>query len=182
MADLELVLATDAPAATVALARALATLLEAGDVVTLAGELGAGKTRFVQGVAAGLGVAEAVTSPTFVLVRSYRGRLPLVHCDVYRLDRLADVDGLGEEVMDPGSVTCIEWGDTISALLPDERLEVEVVGGRAADGGASDTTTDEGPAVDDDGRRTLTLRARGATWRRRADALTAALAPWRVTA
>lgn len=170
MAEVELVMVTDAPEATVALARALAPLLEAGDVIALAGELGAGKTRFVQGVAAGLGVAETVTSPTFVLVRSYRGRLPLVHCDVYRLDRLADVDGLGDDVLDPGSVTCIEWGDTVTALLPDDRLEVEVVGSALPDAGLE--------AIDD-GRRTLTLRAHGEAWRRRASTLTDALAPWR---
>lgn len=174
MSDTELVLATDAPEATVALARALAPLLEAGDVLALAGELGAGKTRLVQGVASGLGVAETVTSPTFVLVRSYRGRLPLVHCDVYRLDRLTDVEGLGDEVMDPGAVTCIEWGDTIAALLPDDRLEIEVLGGAAADDGPSSAA--------DDGRRTLTVRARGASWQRRSLALTAALAPWRIDA
>ncbi|MEY3020568.1 MAG: tRNA ((37)-N6)-threonylcarbamoyltransferase complex ATPase subunit type 1 TsaE [Actinomycetota bacterium] len=182
MTDLELVLTTDAPEATVALARALAPLLEPGDVLTLAGELGAGKTRFVQGIAAGLGVAEPVTSPTFVLVRSYRGRLPLVHCDVYRLDRLADVDGLGDEVMDASAVTCIEWGDTIAPLLPDARLEIEVVGGPAADDGRSDAADDGRSDAADDGRRTLTVRAHGASWQRRAVALTTALAPWRPAA
>jgi tRNA threonylcarbamoyladenosine biosynthesis protein TsaE len=180
-----LVLATDAPEATVELARAVAPLLEPGDVIALAGELGAGKTRFVQGVAAGLGVSETVTSPTFVLVRSYRGRLPLVHCDVYRLDRLADVDGLGDEVMDPDAVTCIEWGDTISPLLPPDRLEVEVVGGRVGAegvgrGAAVDGGTDGDEVNLDDGRRTLTLRALGSSWQRRAAALTDALAPWAV--
>jgi tRNA threonylcarbamoyladenosine biosynthesis protein TsaE len=80
---------------TRALAAELAPLLRAGDLLVLAGDLGTGKTAFVQGLARGLGVSEPVTSPAFVLVRTYRGRLPLVHVDVYRLDHLQEVVDLG---------------------------------------------------------------------------------------
>jgi tRNA threonylcarbamoyladenosine biosynthesis protein TsaE len=114
------------PNATRAIARVVAGHLVPGDVVALAGELGAGKTCFVQGAADGLGVAAPVTSPTFVLVRQYTGRVPVVHCDVYRLDRLGDVLELGDEVLAPDVVTFVEWGDAIAALLPPDRLEVEL--------------------------------------------------------
>lgn len=157
---MQAVVETRDPERTRALASAIAPLLVAGDVVALAGELGAGKTCLVQGLAAGLGVAERVTSPTFVLVRSYRGRLPLVHCDVYRLERLADVTDLGDEVMDPDAVTCIEWGDTVAPLLPEDLLTLEV-------------------AIDGDGARRITVATRGASWDARHEELAAALAPWR---
>ncbi len=122
----ELHLHTSDPDATRAVAAAVAGSLEAGDVVALTGELGAGKTCFVQGAAAGLGVSAPVTSPTFVLVRNYEGRLPVVHCDVYRLDRLGDVLELGDEVLAPDVVTFVEWGDAIATLLPPDHLEVEL--------------------------------------------------------
>lgn len=106
---------------------ALAAHLRPGDVVSLAGELGAGKTCLVQGVAHALRVPGRVTSPTFVLVRSYAGRLRLVHVDVYRLDNLRDVLDLGDEVFAPDAVTFIEWGDAVATVLPDDRLDVELV-------------------------------------------------------
>jgi tRNA threonylcarbamoyladenosine biosynthesis protein TsaE len=129
-------LRTSAPAETRDLAARVARHLRPGDVVSLSGELGAGKTCFVQGVASELGVEGAVTSPTFVLVKQYAGRLPLVHCDVYRLDRLADLLELGDEVLAPDVVTLIEWGDAVAALLPTDRVEVDLrsVAGDAADG------------------------------------------------
>lgn len=105
---------------------ALAAHLRRGDVVSLAGELGAGKTCLVQGVARALRVPGRVTSPTFVLVRSYEGRLRLVHVDVYRLDNLRDVLDLGDEVFAPDAVTFIEWGDAVATVLPDDRLDVEL--------------------------------------------------------
>jgi tRNA threonylcarbamoyladenosine biosynthesis protein TsaE len=119
-------LTTSGPADTREVAAALAPLLLAGDVVALSGDLGAGKTCFVQGAVRGLGVEGRVTSPTFVLVRQYDGRLPIVHCDVYRLDRLQDVHELGDEVLAPEVVTFLEWADAVRPLLPDDRLEVEL--------------------------------------------------------
>lgn len=113
--------------ATRSVGATLAAQLRPGDVVSLAGELGAGKTCLVQGVARGLGIDARVTSPTFVLVKSYRGRLPLVHVDVYRLDQLQDVLDLGDEVFAPDVVTFVEWGDAVAPVLPDDRLDVELV-------------------------------------------------------
>src|ERR687896_2546754 len=124
-APLELETAT--PEETRAAAAAVAGLIAPGDVVILTGELGAGKTSFVQGAARALGVTEPVVSPTFVLVREYRGDVPVFHIDVYRLDRIQEVLDLGfEDYLDPSGVVFIEWGDAIDALLPDEHLRVEI--------------------------------------------------------
>jgi len=99
-------------------------------VVALSGDLGAGKTCFVQGVAEALGVKERVTSPTFVIVREHQGIVPILHMDVYRLKNLQELTDLGyEEMLDPGSVMFIEWGDALGPLLPDEYLEIEIKGG-----------------------------------------------------
>src|SRR5436309_6733776 len=109
------------------LASAIASLLAGGDVVVLTGDLGAGKTTFVQGAARALGVTDQVVSPTFTLVRRYRGSRPVHHVDVYRLDRIQEVIDLGfEELFDPDGVTFVEWGDVIEGLLPDAFLEVEL--------------------------------------------------------
>jgi len=127
-------LATSSPEQTRAVGQALAGVLEAGDVVSLTGDLGAGKTTFVQGAARELGVEQAVLSPTFTLVREYRGRVPVVHVDVYRLDRIQEVLDLGfEDLVDRNAVVFIEWGDAIEALLPPEHIQVELTlpGGEA---------------------------------------------------
>src|SRR4029450_1956661 len=105
-------LATTDPEATMAVGAALAPFLRPGDVVSLTGDLGAGKTTFVQGVARSLGVQEAVLSPTFTLVRESQGFVPIYHLGVYRLDRIQDVIDLGfEELLDQGGIVFIEWGD-----------------------------------------------------------------------
>ena len=158
-----LTLRTSAPAATSAIAEAIAPLLRPGDVVALSGELGAGKTCFVQGAARGLGIEARVTSPTFVLVRVYEGRLPVVHCDVYRLDRLQDVHELGDEVLAPDAVTFIEWGDAIAPLLPADRIEVELT---------------LAGSFEDDGERTVAVRAYGDRWAEQIAELTAVCRPW----
>lgn len=113
--------------ATRTVGAALAAHLQPGDVVSLAGELGAGKTCLVQGVARALHIDARVTSPTFVLVKTYAATLPLVHVDVYRLDQLQDVLDLGDEVFAPDHVTFVEWGDAVAPVLPDDRLDVELV-------------------------------------------------------
>ena len=125
--------------------------------VLLAGDLGAGKTVFAQGLAEGLGVDDQVVSPTFTIVREYRGRLPLVHLDVYRLDSLAELERPRTR-RDPreDAVAVIEWGDSVAALFPDW-LEVRF------------EMPTGGPEVDD--VRGLELTARGATWIERGDAL-----------
>lgn len=108
------------------LGRALAAALPPGTVVALIGTLGAGKTRLVQAVAASLGVpAGEATSPTFVLVNEYRGRLPIYHIDAYRLRDEDEFRELGpEEYFDSAGVTFIEWADRVEDCLPVERLEI----------------------------------------------------------
>jgi tRNA threonylcarbamoyladenosine biosynthesis protein TsaE len=166
----ELHLRTAGPDDTRAVAAVVARHLELGDVIALSGELGAGKTCFVQGAAAELGVDRAVTSPTFVLVRHYEGRVPVVHCDVYRLDRLGDVLELGDEVLAPDVVTFVEWGDAIATLLPDDRIEVDL----RSDGVATDAPADDADAATTSQPRVLQLRLRGRTTAR-GDLLAAAL-------
>lgn len=96
----------------------LAGLLRPGDVILLSGKLGAGKTTLVQGIADGLGIAVPVTSPTFVLLREYEGRLPLRHADLYRLDLSGEITDLGlEELFDQSWVTVVEWGDAVKKLV-----------------------------------------------------------------
>ena len=127
MSDLQMIAST--PEQTRAAAAAFAPALRAGDVVMLSGDLGSGKTTFVQGAAAALGVQGHVTSPSFVLVREYPGRARVVHVDVYRLSSLQELIDLGyEEVFAADAITFIEWGDAVSGLLPDERFEVDIRG------------------------------------------------------
>lgn len=125
---------------TKSVAASLANVVRAGDLIVLAGEMGVGKTAFVQGFAAELGVADPVTSPTFTLVRSYviptRPGRPRVlhHLDVYRLERMNEVADLAiGELMDDRSVTLIEWGDAVLDALPKDRLEVLLAYGDGPD-------------------------------------------------
>jgi tRNA threonylcarbamoyladenosine biosynthesis protein TsaE len=112
---------------TRALGRALAGQLAPGDLLVLVGPLGAGKTALTQGIGAGLGVREPVTSPTFVIARVHRGgRLPLVHVDAYRLGGVADVDDLDLDASAGESVTVVEWGQGLVEQLADEHLEVRL--------------------------------------------------------
>lgn len=158
----ELVVRTKSAEDTHALAAAIAPLLVTGDIVVLAGGLGTGKTTFAQGMARGLGVVEQVTSPTFILMRTYEGgRLPFVHVDVYRLDRLQEAIDLGlAEILDEGGVAAVEWGDVVTPVLPADVLEVRL---ERADG--------------DDDRR-ISFRLVGRRWSARADALRRALDRW----
>lgn len=143
------------------LAAAVAGLTEPGDVVLLVGDLGAGKTTFAQGFGRGLGVKEAITSPTFVLVRSYQGRMQLHHGDVYRLDRLQEVVELGlPELLDEGGVALIEWGDVAAPALAPDFLEVTL-----EQGGEEDV-------------RRIRLRPVGRGWLRRLMSLQLALDRW----
>ncbi len=104
------VVETDSEASTVALGASVAGSLRAGAVVLLDGELGAGKTAFVRGMAAGLGAPEEdVSSPTFTLVQEYRGRIPLLHADLYRIDG-AEADDLGLDELGRDGVVAVEWG------------------------------------------------------------------------
>jgi tRNA threonylcarbamoyladenosine biosynthesis protein TsaE len=121
----------------------LASALQPGDVVVLSGDLGAGKTQFVQGVARGLGISDAVTSPTFNILLEYEGRLPLYHFDLYRLEdpgQLEDIDFYG--VVEGDGASLIEWGEKFPEEMPEDRLEVAIT-------------------TDIEGARTIAVNARG---------------------
>jgi tRNA threonylcarbamoyladenosine biosynthesis protein TsaE len=106
----------------------LASSLRPGDVVVLAGALGAGKTLFTKGLATGLGVEEPVTSPSFVLVREYTtGFLPIIHADVYRLGSINEFDDLDVLEMSKEGVLVIEWGEAVESALPRDHLRIEFV-------------------------------------------------------
>jgi tRNA threonylcarbamoyladenosine biosynthesis protein TsaE len=124
---IEVVFCSNSEMDTEQLGAALADALPSGAVVALVGTLGAGKTRLVQAFAAACGVPrDAATSPTFVLVNEYRGRLPIYHIDAYRLRDEDEFIELGpEEYFDSEGVTFIEWADRVADCLPAERVEIE---------------------------------------------------------
>ncbi len=114
---------------TQAVGERLGARLGPGAVVACIGKLGAGKTCFLQGLALGLGVESPVTSPTFVLINEYRGRLPVHHLDAYRTESLTEVLDLGiEELMHGDGVTVIEWADKMLPLLPTHAIIVTIDG------------------------------------------------------
>jgi tRNA threonylcarbamoyladenosine biosynthesis protein TsaE len=120
---------TATPEETAAAGEALGRTLRAGDVVALYGELGAGKTCFVQGLVRGLDVTGHATSPTFVLVNEYRGRLPVHHVDAYRTESLTELIDLGLlDLMGGDGVTLIEWADKAEPLLPRRTIRVRIEG------------------------------------------------------
>jgi tRNA threonylcarbamoyladenosine biosynthesis protein TsaE len=150
---------------TRSMGESLAPLLVPGDAIALTGELGAGKTTFAQGLARGLGFTGAVLSPTFTLVREYRsGRLPIVHADVYRLERVQDVVDLDLEDSAEGGVLLVEWGDVVEALLPEGHLIVEL------------TVPEPGD------ERSVRIGTAGDAWRLRWERLERALDPWKAAA
>jgi tRNA threonylcarbamoyladenosine biosynthesis protein TsaE len=116
-------------AATERFGKIIARLLEPGDVLALVGDLGAGKTRLVQAIARGLGVTEmVVSSPTFTLIHEYQGRLPIRHCDAYRLKHPREFADLGlDELFAEDGVAIVEWADRVRDELPAERLELHLV-------------------------------------------------------
>jgi tRNA threonylcarbamoyladenosine biosynthesis protein TsaE len=115
--------------ATEAAGERLGRTLGPGAVVALTGELGAGKTCFVQGLVRGLGAAVRATSPTFVLVNEYKGRVPVHHVDAYRTDSMTELMDLGLLEMFGGEgVTLIEWADKLTPLLPPDTIHVHIAG------------------------------------------------------
>ncbi|HEX2254162.1 MAG TPA: tRNA (adenosine(37)-N6)-threonylcarbamoyltransferase complex ATPase subunit type 1 TsaE [Thermoanaerobaculia bacterium] len=152
---------TTSAAETRQVAAALEPLLGAGDLLVLSGDLGAGKTAFVQGLAAALGVTGRVTSPTFTLAHTYQGRLRLHHLDVYRFADPSEVLDLDlPELLADDAVTAVEWGETVLSELPGDFLRLEIRFGGP----------EESPDV-----RWLDFEPQGAGWRARAAALEAAL-------
>ncbi|MEP6638918.1 MAG: tRNA (adenosine(37)-N6)-threonylcarbamoyltransferase complex ATPase subunit type 1 TsaE [Chloroflexota bacterium] len=127
--DRERHLTSTGPATTSALGRELAGVARAGDVVCLWGYLGAGKTHLAKAFGAGLGITETITSPSFILMAEYAGRLPLFHIDLYRLADASDAlaGGLIDD-RQAGGVTLVEWPDRLGAALPAERLDVVIEG------------------------------------------------------
>jgi tRNA threonylcarbamoyladenosine biosynthesis protein TsaE len=145
-------------ATTKAIGAALAGLLDPGDVVGLAGDLGAGKTRLVQGAAAALGVDDPVLSPTFMLLREYDGDLPVHHVDAYRLAGPVELEDLGlDEVLAADAVAFVEWADRVAAALPESWLELIL-------------------HIRGDDTREVDVRPHGPAWAARAEELKAALA------
>ena len=117
---------SSSPADTCALASLVAGRLRPGDVLALHGDLGAGKTCFVQGLGAALRVREPVHSPTFTLINEYHGALPLYHVDLYRLAGSAEALDLGlDEYLDGDGVTVIEWAERAGSALPPRTIHIE---------------------------------------------------------
>lgn len=110
---------------TQSIAEKLATMLKPGDVITLEGELGAGKTTFTKGLAKGLGIKRNISSPTFTIIKEYEGSLPLYHMDVYRLEH-SDEDIGFDEYFNGNGVTVVEWAHFIEEFLPNERLAIRI--------------------------------------------------------
>ena len=145
---------------TRAIGAALADVLGPGDVVGLAGDLGAGKTRLVQGAAKALGADGPVLSPTFMLVREYDGDPPIHHVDAYRLSGPQELEDLGlEDVLSADAVVFVEWADRVAAALPESWLELIL-------------------HIRDDDHREIQVTPPGAAWAARATPLAATLEPF----
>jgi tRNA threonylcarbamoyladenosine biosynthesis protein TsaE len=127
------VVTTNSENETFALGRTIAGSLQPGTFVLLHGDLGAGKTAFVRGMAAGLDAdPDNVSSPTFVLIQQYKGRIPLVHVDLYRLESGAAADDLGLEEMASGAVVAIEWAERLPRPLDGSvSVKIEDLGGNS---------------------------------------------------
>lgn len=117
---------TNSPEETLEFGRKFGTQAKPGQVYTLVGDLGVGKTLFTQGFAKGLGITEPISSPTFTIVQEYEeGRLPFYHFDVYRIGDIEEMDEIGyEDYISGEGVSLIEWSNLIEEILPEERTEI----------------------------------------------------------
>jgi tRNA threonylcarbamoyladenosine biosynthesis protein TsaE len=158
-----LAVTSTSPEDTRILGAALAPVLLPGDVISLSGDLGAGKTVFVQGLAAALSVKGRVTSPTFTIVHEYHGRHRILHIDVYRLNSFQEVLDLGfEELLDPEAIMLVEWGEAVAPLLPQRYLEIDIR--RSVDPNAVS-------------HRDMVFRPRGEEWVRKLEGMRKAAEP-----
>ncbi|MEY2975483.1 MAG: hypothetical protein RIR49_1903 [Actinomycetota bacterium] len=166
-----MLLRSNDPETTRAIAAAVSTVVRAGDVILLSGDMGSGKTVFAQGFGRALGVSEPMTSPTFTLVNSHDcGRVTLHHADLYRLDRTAEVADLAlAELADLGGILLVEWGEAATAAVGDHLLvRLDAVDDLA---GADDPI--DGPMA-----REIEVTASGSGWVGRWERLVAVLGEW----
>ena len=155
-----MVVDTHGPDETLTLATVLGCLLQGGDLLALSGDLGAGKTVFAKGIGRALGITDRIVSPTFTVVREYQGDVRLAHVDVYRLEHLQELQGIGwDDYLDTDTVVVVEWAERVVARLPIDRLDVRI------------DVIERG--ADDD--RRITLAPSGPSWALRAGAFAAAL-------
>lgn len=125
--SLQFRLETASPEETEAVGRRLGSLLGAGDVVALSGDLGAGKTMLARGIAAGAGAAGYIASPTFTFIREYRGAVSVYHVDLYRLEHTHELEDLGlDEVLDGTGLVVLEWAEKAGPLLPADHLWITI--------------------------------------------------------
>ena len=142
MAEKVVTFHTESAGETERLGERIGSALEPGIVVALTGDLGAGKTTLTKGIARGLGVSDLIHSPTFTLIHEHKGRLPLYHFDLYRLDSPEQLDDLGyEDYFYSDGVSIVEWSEKAQELLPPDHLEIRITG--------------------DDDQRTFGMRATG---------------------
>lgn len=121
----EQMIKTNSEEETLLLAQNLAKLLKPGDVITLNGDLGSGKTTFTKGLAVGLGIEQMIKSPTFTIIKEYDGELPLYHMDAYRLEHSEEDIGFAEYFYGDG-ISVVEWSQFIEDFLPEERLNIVI--------------------------------------------------------
>lgn len=180
-----MLLRVDSLAATHVVAARLASLARVGDIIVLAGEMGAGKTAFAQGFGVALGVTDTITSPTFTLVHSYPfgDRRTLHHADLYRLDSMADVEELAlHELAEFGGIVLVEWGD-VAAMGLGGHLEVRL----SHDDETDDDEVDDDEDDDEDDsagivlneERLIEITPSGTRWAARWNQLTSSLADYR---
>ncbi|CAB4865659.1 unannotated protein [freshwater metagenome] len=163
-------LRSNSPEETRSIAAAIAQVARRGDLIVLAGQMGAGKTAFAQGFARGLGIYEPVTSPTYTLVHSYQaGATTLHHADLYRLDHTAEVEDLAlDELLDNDAIVLVEWGDVVD-LGPHLQIELRPV---------DETELDDDTAMFGEDSREITISSSDRRWAQRWEHLEAAVEPW----
>ncbi len=123
----KMIIKTNSTEETEALGRKIGNSLKKGDVVSLRGSLGAGKTVIAKGIARSLGIDEAIVSPTFTLVQEYDGREKLYHLDIYRLSGEDEFESMGgEEFLYPDGISLIEWSEKIDSMLPDGTIYIDI--------------------------------------------------------